>query len=147
MELNYYKDYKTMSVACGTFLLEGLQSRPFQHWCVATGNSPTGSYAQLAMAFKEHPHYFEQLHIIKLDEWGGLGLTHPSSCSQYIKKHLLGPLEIGAERYIDFGGKDVLERKECQRMQTLLKNGPELDLCILGLGQNGHLGFNEPAAT
>jgi galactosamine-6-phosphate isomerase len=113
--------------------------------CAATGNSPTGIYQKFVE--KQYSVIVENLVFIKLDEWYGLGADDAGSCETYLQKNLLKPLEISADRYISFDGKTSDPAKEFERVnQYLEENGP-IDLCILGLGTNGHIAFNEPADT
>ena len=68
------------------------------------------------------------------------------SCQSYLKQHLLGPLHVTADRYEEFDTNNTDLLAECKRIQDSIdQNGP-LDIVILGLGKNGHIGFNEPAA-
>ncbi|MFI5161666.1 MAG: 6-phosphogluconolactonase [Sphingobacteriales bacterium] len=111
--------------------------------CAATGNSPTGIYQRFVE--RQYSVIVENLVFIKLDEWYGLGAEDAGSCEAYMKKNLLKPLGISAERYISFDGKTPDPAKEFERVnQYLEENGP-INLCILGLGTNGHIAFNEPA--
>lgn len=110
-------------------------------FCTATGNSPTGIYRLLAE--KKNAIDAKKLSIIKLDEWYGLPMDHPATCEYYLQQHLLKPLGISS--YTAFDSKASDAEAECGRInQYLAKNGP-IDLCLLGLGQNGHIAFNEPA--
>jgi galactosamine-6-phosphate isomerase len=98
-------------------------------------------YAEMALK-KES---YKKMRVIKMDEWGIIPLSHPDSCEMYLKKHLLGPLEIQDDRYTTFDTAAELVGSECQRIsQFITENGP-LDICILGLGKNGHIAFNEPS--
>jgi galactosamine-6-phosphate isomerase len=71
-------------------------------------------------------------------------MNDPNSCQAYLDQHLIKPLAITTDRYIAFNSEATAPAQECQRIQTLLNQFAPLDLCVLGLGKNGHLGFNEP---
>ena len=123
-------------------VINDLKSRPKSLFCTATGNSPTGIYQLLAQ--KKDAFNASGLTLLKLDEWHHLPMDHPASCEHYIKQYLLGPLNVAPENFIGFDSM-AEPAAECERINAfLLKNSP-VDLCMLGLGQNGHLGFNEPA--
>ncbi len=81
-----------------------------------------------------------------MDEWGGLGAEHPATCEYYLRELLLKPLNIEAHQYISFRPDAIEPEQECERIERQLGAIGPIDLCILGLGANGHLGFNEPAA-
>jgi galactosamine-6-phosphate isomerase len=124
-------------------LIQEIKHNPRSLICAATGNSPTGVYKKLVE--KKEFVRANELTFIKLDEWYGLGINDAGSCEYYLNKYLLQPLNISAEKYIAFDGKSNEPEKECERIQHYLDEHGPIDLCILGLGQNGHIAFNEPA--
>lgn len=138
-------DYEKMSRLACESLLSDIRQRPNLLLCPATGNSPRGLYANLVAASKKDAGLFKGLNIIKLDEWGGIPANDPNSCETYIREHILNPLQIKDNRYTSFESSPVDAKKECNRMENeIMERGP-IDVCILGMGKNGHLGFNEPA--
>jgi len=145
MNIQYCADFGETSRLCGAAILFGIRENPGQLICTATGNSPTGVYRHLADAYPIEPERFGKLRILKLDEWGGIPSTDPHSCETFIREKLLTPLHISPDRYISFKGDTASPKKECERIQgEIVSHGP-IDTCILGLGKNGHIGFNEPA--
>lgn len=135
------KNYEELSQRAAQIVLKEISAKPDLLFCAATGNSPTGMYAEMA----KKPEAFHSMRVLKMDEWGIIPLSHPDSCETYLKKHLLGPLGIPAERYMTFDTAADLADSECEKMrQFIAANGP-FDICILGLGKNGHIAFNEPA--
>ncbi len=145
MKIQYCADYAEMSRLCGEAIVSGLQENPGQLMCTATGNSPAEVYQHLADAYLREPKKFGNVRILKLDEWGGIPSADPNSCETFIKERLLRPLHISSDRYISFQSNPASPEKECERIQREIgRNGP-IDTCILGLGKNGHIGFNEPA--
>ena len=111
--------------------------------CPATGSSPTGLYRELAKRAESDPDLFRSLRVIALDEWGGLKATDPGSTTGYLNERLLGPLAISTDRFTVWD-TDVNASAACGRMQDQLARLGPIDVCILGLGINGHIGFNEP---
>ncbi len=145
MQLHYCSDYEEMSRSSAITILNSLRKQPKQLLCASTGNSPKKVYKELAKQYQIEPQLFDKLSIIKLDEWGGLPASDPNSCEFYIQEHMNKPLRISENRFISFHNHSKNPREECDRIhKELLAKGP-IDLCILGLGKNGHLGFNEPA--
>jgi galactosamine-6-phosphate isomerase len=112
--------------------------------CAATGNSPTGLYRQLQREYEQEATLFSRLRILKLDEWAGLSADTPGSCEHYLREHLLHPLQISPDRYFGFDNAAQDLEEECERVQKLLVQQGPIDICVLGLGANGHLGMNEP---
>ena len=140
MNIQYFEDVDRMSQKATEIVLEEVQGNPEALLCTATGSSPTKLYQNLA----KHKETFEKARIIPLDEWIGLP-TPEGSCHGYIEEHVLNPLHIPEEHYLRFNADAESLEKECNRIQKLLNKEGPIDLCILGLGKNGHLGFNEPA--
>lgn len=138
-------DYEKMSQWACESLLSDIRQNPDLLLCPATGNSPRGMYAKLVGASKKEPGLFNGLHIIKLDEWGGIPAKDPNSCETYLRENILDPLKIDDSRYTSFESSPVDAKKECNRMENEIAERGPIDVCILGMGKNGHLGFNEPA--
>ncbi|MCG2461223.1 galactosamine-6-phosphate isomerase [Flavobacteriaceae bacterium F89] len=146
MNIHNCTGYEEMSQKAGNSLLYDLARKPNLLLCTATGNSPIGLYNNLVKSYAESPHLFGGLRIIKLDEWGGIPLNEPNSCETFIQQKILEPLNVPNDRYISFDSNPSNPEGECIRIQSeILDKGP-MDTCILGLGKNGHLGFNEPAS-
>lgn len=138
-----HPDYETMSAAAASLIADRLQQKPNLLLCLATGSTPTRTYELLAQRPKS---LFDQVRILKLDEWGGIPLNSPATCETYLRRIMIDPLDLSS-RYIGFESQPADAAAETRRIQRwLVENGP-IDLCILGLGTNGHLGFNEPADT
>ena len=141
MKITYLENYAALSEKAAHLIASEVKQNPELMFCAATGGSPTGMYAEMA---KEKAVY-SKMQVIKMDEWGIIPLSHPDSCETYLKKHLLGPLEISNDRYTSFDTAPEVVESECKRISQFIQaNGP-LDICILGLGKNGHIAFNEPA--
>lgn len=128
-------------------IYEDLKINTSQLLCLATGNSPTGLYKNMGIEYLKNPDYFKALSILKLDEWGGLNPDHPDSCESYLRNHIINPLCINEDRYISFKSNTENPEKECERVQKELSKKGLIDICVLGLGKNGHIGFNEPAES
>lgn len=140
-----FKDYESLSQAAAEHMLAKVKSKPDAVICLATGTTPTRCYELLSRLNTEDKQEFNQVSIVKLDEWGGLADSDPSTCEYYLRKHIVVPLQIREEKYISFRGSASDSNRECQRIQDKLSEIGRIDLCVLGLGVNGHLGFNEPA--
>ena len=143
MKITYLENYAALSSKAASLISDEVKQNPSLLFCAATGGSPTGMYAEMA---KDRLIY-AQMRVVKMDEWGIIPLSHPDSCETYLEKHLLGPLEIDNNRYTTFDTKPEVVEAECLRMNTFLKENGALDICILGLGKNGHIAFNEPSDT
>jgi galactosamine-6-phosphate isomerase len=145
MRITNCEDYSEMSTLAADLVTEDVLKKPGLLFCAATGSSTEGLYEALGDSLRLSPGMFDRMRIIKLDEWGGVPENHPVTCEHFIRKRLLEPLSISEKRYYTFHSDPENPELECENIRsTLQKEGP-IDLCILGLGQNGHLGLNEPA--
>jgi galactosamine-6-phosphate isomerase len=145
MQITRCNTLAELNELASNMLVSDLKENPQSLVCAATGNSPTGVYQKLIE--KQGSIVVENLTFVKLDEWYGLGIDDAGSCEYYLYKNLLQPLEISPERYIAFDGKSNNPEKECKRVINYLDQHGPIDICILGLGKNGHVAFNEPADT
>jgi len=137
-----YDSLEEMNERVSEIVIAELHNKPDTLLCPATGNSPTGMYKKLVE--KKDRIDTESLRIVKLDEWYGPAMDNPGTCEYYLQQHLLQPLGIKPEQYTAFNSNGHGTREECERIQHyLVENGP-IDLCILGIGKNGHIAFNEP---
>ena len=146
MQLIIKENYESMSRTAADIIIENLRIKPDLRLCVATGSTPTRMYELLVEEYKANPEIFSKLIIVKLDEWGGLPMGDPASCETYIRKHLIEPLSIGPDRYIAFTSNPDNPKKEIKIYQKKLDALGLIDICILGIGLDGHLGLNEPGA-
>ncbi|GGC21982.1 glucosamine-6-phosphate deaminase [Parapedobacter defluvii] len=145
MDVTYYDDYEAMSQQASALITAQLVQKPSSLLCAATGGSPSRTYALLHQEAGQRPGLFTQVKLIKLDEWGGLPPQHPATCESYLQAQLIRPLGISNDRYIAFQSDAVDPAKECVRIQRELSHSGPIDLCVLGLGVNGHIAFNEPS--
>ncbi|MBB6732426.1 glucosamine-6-phosphate deaminase [Cohnella zeiphila] len=130
----------------GANIIVGLvQTNPRAVLGLATGGTPVGVYEQVVNDFKQGLVSFKQATSFNLDEYVGLDAGHPESYRSYMKHHLFDHIDLPAERaYIPNGNASNLE-EECARYDERIAAAGQIDLQLLGLGHNGHIGFNEPA--
>lgn len=145
MELTVFADHESLSHAAADWLIERIRTRPDALLCAASGSTPHRTYELLAKHGAVEPRLFDRLRLIKLDEWGGLPMDDPATCEAHLRSTLVTPLAL-AERYEAFQS-DASPEGECERVAAWLREHGPIDLGVLGLGLNGHLGFNEPAES
>jgi galactosamine-6-phosphate isomerase len=145
LQVFVHADYEEMSHRASRTLLHRALHKPDLLLCAATGSSPTRTYELVSEAWRGRPDLSGRLRVIKLDEWGGLPPDDPGTCESYLRRLLLGPLGIPDDRYIGFRGDAADPQAECRAVADRAGAAGPIDVCVLGLGLNGHLGFNEPA--
>lgn len=129
-----------------SIILNALRDKPDLVLCVATGASPQGVYETLAQHASREPELFRSMRVCKLDEWLGLPADDPGSCEAYIQRHILGPLGVAPDNYIAFNAHAADPAAECDRIRGVVAQ-TGIDIAVLGVGANGHIGLNEPADT
>jgi galactosamine-6-phosphate isomerase len=135
-----HADYVQAAV---TILINTLQAKNEAFFTLATGASPADIYDAWVKDIKEKQLTTAHMVIHALDEWVGLPKGHPGTCDAFLRRHVVTPLGIAPERYHALCGTSD-PAQEVQRMKTLLSCAGYADLCVLGIGKNGHLGLNEP---
>ncbi|MDH4046049.1 MAG: galactosamine-6-phosphate isomerase [Gemmatimonadota bacterium] len=147
MRIIHCEDYGRLSADAAALVLAEIARRADALVCAATGRSPSGLYAELARNAAADPTRFDRLRIVQLDEWGGVPATDPGSCAHYLRTRLLDPLGIPSDRFLALDATAEDPAAECGRVRTELERSGPIDICVLGLGVNGHIGFNEPAPS
>lgn len=144
MTVEIYDSYESLSLKAKEIVTSEILQHKSLTICAATGGSPTRLYELICEEAQLHPNLFDELTVLKLDEWGGLPMNDPGTCEAYLQQHLVGPLCIPAERYISFKSDPIKPEEESSRVQHILESRKPIDICILGIGMNGHLALNEP---
>jgi galactosamine-6-phosphate isomerase len=139
-----FSDDEVMSRFVADRIAACLDEKPDSLICLATGATPTRTYELLSERHLRHPSLLAKARLLKLDEWGGLAMDDPASCEAYLRRVLVDRHGL-ADRYVAFQSCPPDADLECQRISSWLEQNGPIDLCVLGLGINGHLGFNEPA--
>ena len=145
MKIEICDTYEEISHQAKQIVMDDLTQDPSLLLCAATGGSPTRMYEMLAEEHTLKSGLFSQMRVIKLDEWGGIPMQHAGTCESYLQQQVIRPLKITEDRYISFQSQSTDPVKECQRVQQELDEKGPIDICILGLGMNGHMALNEPA--
>ena len=109
-----------------------------------TGKSPIPTYAELRRMYGAGAIDFGRARTFNLDEFAGVGADHPGSFRRFMDQHLFGHVNLEPSR-IQFlnGTADDLDA-ECERYEREIASAGGIDLLLLGIGSNGHIGFNEP---
>jgi glucosamine-6-phosphate isomerase len=130
-----------------TEMVELIQSKPGAVICLASGNSPKLScelFVQKALATDLNTSNF---FFVGLDEWVGLGPDTYGSCHYDFETRIFEPLKLASSQYHLFNGLANDLQKECTTMDNVIKEKGGIDLMVVGIGMNGHIGFNEPGSN
>ena len=138
-------DYEHLSSACAAAMLDCVTRKPDAVLCLATGHSPRGAYRAFVRSALEQGLDLSQVLFVKLDEWIGLPPEDPATCEYFLRQEILDPLHIAPQAYLAFQSDTSDPYAECKRIAAELERRGPIDLVILGVGKNGHIGLNEPA--
>lgn len=139
------ESYEAMSRQAERLVVEALRRKKDLIFCASAGGTPTRLYDLLVARGHRDPRLFERMRVLQIDEWGGLPQGDPASCECDLRTKLLEPLGIGKNRYVGFRTDAEDAEAECARVARWLAVNGSIDICILGLGLNGHVAMNEPA--
>lgn len=126
---------------------EVLARRPDAAVMFAVGESPLALYADLAERRRRGDLDTSRMRAVQLDEYLGVGPDDERAFRAWLERDVIGPLAISQDRVVDLRGDARDVRAECDRYERAVSDAGGIDLAILGLGTNGHLGFNEPPSA
>ena len=145
MRLIRAKDYADASRKAANIISAQVILKPDCVLGLATGSSPLGIYDQLIKWYKKGDLDFSQTKVVNLDEYVGLSSLHDQSYAYFMRQNFFDHINIDIRNTYIPNGLDFDAQRECKRYDALLYSLGGVDLQLLGLGPNGHIGFNEPA--
>lgn len=144
MKIIAAKDYQDMSRKAANILSAQVIIKPASVLGLATGSSPLGTYQQMIEWYQKGDIDFSQVRTINLDEYKGLGPDNPQSYFYYMYENFFKHINIDLKNvYIPNGLEEDIDQ-ECTRYDHIISSLGGIDVQLLGLGNNGHIGFNEP---
>ena len=145
MKVIVAKDYEAASKAAADIIEKIVREEPECTLGLATGSSPVGMYQELARRCKEEGLDFSKIHSVNLDEYVGLEGTHDQSYRYFMNDNLFDHINIDkANTYVAKGVGDVAAN--LKEFNDILDK-TDIRIQVLGVGPDGHLGFNEPGAV
>ena len=140
------RNYDEMSKLAAKMIADAIRSKPDVVLGLATGGTPVGCYQELVRMHREEGLDFSGVTTFNLDEYVGLPPTHEQSYHYYMDVNLFNHVNIRRENvHIPDGLAEDLER-HCREYEEMIKKAGGIDLQLLGIGRNGHIGFNEPGS-
>ncbi len=146
MRIYITKNYNEMSRKAANIISAQIILKPNCVLGLATGSTPAGIYSQLVEWFEKGDLDFSEVVTVNLDEYRGLGAESEQSYVSYMRKNLFDRVNLRSENVHLPDGRITDSEEACRTYNKLLDEiGPQ-DLQLLGLGRNGHIGFNEPGS-
>lgn len=144
MNIIIVKDYEEMSRKAAHLFVAQLLNKPNSVLGLATGSTPLGLYKELIKFYQEGMITFEQVIAFNLDEYMGLKSSHEQSYAHFMEKNFFSHINLPLEnRFIPSGVASDIDR-EAHEYDRKITHAGGIDLQVLGIGRNGHIGFNEP---
>lgn len=144
MRIIVKKNYDEMSAAAARIVAGQIYLKPNSILGLATGSTPEGMYKELIRVHKEVGLDFSSVISFNLDEYVGIKESDPNSYHYFMDKHLFNHINIKRENIYVPDGNMVDVEQECKNYDALIEEKGGIDLQILGIGNNAHIGFNEP---
>ena len=146
MKIIVTKDYAALSQAVADFVADFVKAKPGAALVLPTGESPLGLYRELIARYQRGTFDPSQLRIFQLDEYLGVAPDDEHSFYDWIQHAFLKPLAIPADHLVGLAGDTTDPAAACRAYHEAVMAAGGLDLALLGLGPNGHLGYNDPPA-
>jgi glucosamine-6-phosphate deaminase len=143
MQLHVYENAEQVSLACAMLIASQVTEKPDSVLGLATGSSPIKAYQQLIAWHKAGVLDFSQCVSYNLDEYVNIPYDHEQSYHRFMQDNLFYGINMKETHVPDGDAKDL--KAECRRYDKAIKAAGGIDLQLLGIGRNGHIGFNEPA--
>lgn len=147
MNIIVSSNYETLSDIAAKKVIEVINKKPNAVIGLATGSTPMGLYDKLVTYYKEKKVDFSKVTSFNLDEYVGLPAHHPQSYRYFMNNNFFNHINIDPKNtHLPNGMAQDIEL-ECKNYDTMLEKSNSIDIQILGIGTNGHIGFNEPNDT
>ena len=145
MDIHIFDEPDDAAVAVAQRIAQALTRNPALIVGLPTGRSPIGTYAQLRRLHAAGEVDFSHAATFNLDEFAGIPPSHRGSFRAFMDQHLFGAINLAPERIHFLNGAAEDLDVECEEYEAAIEAAGGIGLQLLGIGRNGHIGFNEPA--
>jgi len=140
-------DYKTLSRATADLIKDYISKKPASLVCIASGHTPVGVFQHLIADVQSGKLDISKCVFLSLDEWVGIDPMDSGSCLSMLKKDFFDPLNLSGSQTEYFNVLSPDLQKECDRINNVIEKNGGLDIMLVGVGTNGHIGMNEPGTS
>jgi glucosamine-6-phosphate isomerase len=147
MQIISFKNYEELSGYAASFIVNAIKNKPNLVLCMASGSTPALTCDLLAQKLKKEKVDYSKFTFIGLDEWVGLPPTNTGSCHYFFRTKIFEPLQLRSTQSHLFDAQADNLKKECERMDKFIAEKGGIDIMVVGIGMNGHIGFNEPGSS
>lgn len=145
MRIYKTKDYEEMSRKAASIIAAQVIAKPNCVLGLATGSTPIGAYKKLVEWYENADLDFSEVTTVNLDEYKGLPKQNDQSYYYFMNDNLFNHVNINKERTFLPDGTEADSEAACKKYEEIVRSVGGADLQLLGMGHNGHIGFNEPS--
>jgi len=147
MQLKIYKDHQSLSDAAANDIIELVKNKPNAVVCMASGETPRLTCKLLVEKVIKDKVDLSGITFIGLDEWVGIPPENEGSCHYFFQTEIFKPLHFSSSQVHLFDALSGNLDEECRKADMVIAEKGGIDLMIVGIGMNGHIGFNEPGVS
>jgi glucosamine-6-phosphate isomerase len=147
MTIQILPDYASLSKATTDLIVEYISKKPNSLICIASGHTPIGVFEEFKKRVQSKETDIKKCTFLSLDEWIGIDPNDPGSCLSMLQKDFFIPLGINQSQVEFFNVETIDLQKECDRINSMIEKNGGLDIMLVGVGTNGHIGMNEPGTS
>jgi glucosamine-6-phosphate isomerase len=147
MQLKIYKDHQSLSDATANEVIELAKTKPAAVICMASGETPRLTCKLLVEKAVKERVDLTRITFIGLDEWVGISPENEGSCHYFFQTEIFKPLDFSSSQVHLFDALSGTLDEECKKTDRMILEKGGIDLMIVGIGMNGHIGFNEPGVS
>jgi glucosamine-6-phosphate isomerase len=144
MQIKIFKYYEALSDYAAEAMMDAILQKPDCLIGIVSGDSPRLAYDLFCEKCRENGVDTSQVCFVGFDEWVGIPPENDGSCHAFLHRHVFTPLGLPKENFHVFNAMSEDLGAECERMNAYIAERGGLDLLLVGVGMNGHIGFNEP---
>jgi glucosamine-6-phosphate deaminase len=141
------ENYSELSATAADFVRKQLQRKSDSLFCFPSGDTPTGMLKILIDESRKGTIDFRRSKFVGLDEWVGMDKNDIGSCQHYMYQHFFDAADIKTDQIVFFNAKAKNLKDECLKVDEYIFQQGGIDLLIVGVGLNGHIGLNEPGSS
>ncbi|MGZ8550103.1 MAG: 6-phosphogluconolactonase [Chitinophagaceae bacterium] len=147
MQLKIYKDHQDLSETAANEIIDLVKTKPNAVLCLASGDTPRLTCKLFVEKAIKEKVDLSHITFIGLDEWVDIPPENDGSCHYFFQHELIEPLHFSADQVHLFDAMSNNLQEECRKMDNVVFEKGGIDLMIVGIGMNGHIGFNEPGVS
>lgn len=147
MQIIKFENHDQASEWIANQIIQALKDKPDLVLCMASGDTPAKTCEYLVKKLNTGDVDYSNLFFLGLDEWYGIGPDDTGSCAYSFYQRIINPLGLPQDQYHFFDALSGDPHSECKKMDELIGQKGGIDFMLVGVGMNGHIGFNEPGTA